>query len=95
MILQFQIGEIQSEMLVSNPNLLVLSYTRTMMAFLPFLGPVLISPTFAVRRSLRNDFMRGVSTDKKSRCTHPTAVEVPAQFARKPSLPSPGVSEAP
>jgi spermidine synthase len=33
--MQFQIGEIQSEMLVSDPNFLVLSYTRTMMAFLP------------------------------------------------------------
>jgi spermidine synthase len=31
--MQFQIGEIQSEMLASNPNFLVLSYTRTMMAF--------------------------------------------------------------
>jgi spermidine synthase len=34
--MQFQIGEIQSEMLVSDPNFLVLSYTRTMMAFLLF-----------------------------------------------------------
>jgi spermidine synthase len=34
--LQFQIGEIQSEMLAHNPNFLVLSYTRTMMAFLLF-----------------------------------------------------------
>jgi spermidine synthase len=34
--MQFRIGEIQSEMLVSNPNFLVLSYTRTMMAFLLF-----------------------------------------------------------
>jgi spermidine synthase len=34
--LQFQIGEIQSEMLASDPNFLVLSYTRTMMAFLLF-----------------------------------------------------------
>jgi spermidine synthase len=31
--LQFQIGEIQSEMLASNPDFLVLSYTRTMSAF--------------------------------------------------------------
>lgn len=34
--LQFQIGEIQSEMARSDPNILVLSYTRTMMAFLLF-----------------------------------------------------------
>jgi hypothetical protein len=34
--LQFQIGEIQSEMLLSDPNSLVLSYTRTMMAFQHF-----------------------------------------------------------
>jgi len=34
--LQFQIGEIQSEMLASDPDFLVLSYTRTMMAFLLF-----------------------------------------------------------
>jgi len=34
--LQFQIGEIQSQMLTSEPNFLVLSYTRTMMAFLLF-----------------------------------------------------------
>jgi len=34
--LQFQIGEVQSQMLVSDPNLLVLSYTRTMMAFVLF-----------------------------------------------------------
>jgi len=34
--MQFQIGEIQSKMLVSDPNFLVLSYTRTMMAFLHF-----------------------------------------------------------
>jgi spermidine synthase len=34
--LQFQIGEIQSEMLAGNPNFLVLSYTRTMMAFVLF-----------------------------------------------------------
>jgi spermidine synthase len=32
--LQFQIGEIQSEMLASDPDFLVLSYTRTMMAFM-------------------------------------------------------------
>ncbi len=32
--MQFQIGEIQSEMLMSDPNFLVLSYTRSMMAFL-------------------------------------------------------------
>ncbi|HWZ50761.1 MAG TPA: hypothetical protein VNW54_04785 [Granulicella sp.] len=32
--LQFQIGEIQSEMRISDPNRLVLSYTRTMMSFL-------------------------------------------------------------
>ena len=32
--LQFQIGEVQSEMLASDPDFLVLSYTRTMMAFL-------------------------------------------------------------
>ena len=32
--MQFRIGEIQSEMLVSDPTFLVLSYTRTMMAFL-------------------------------------------------------------
>jgi hypothetical protein len=32
--LQFQVGEIQSEMLASDPDFLVLSYTRTMMAFL-------------------------------------------------------------
>ncbi len=35
-ILQFQIGEIQSEMLASDPDCLVLSYTRTMMAFILF-----------------------------------------------------------
>jgi spermidine synthase len=34
--MQFQIGEIQSEMLASDPNFLVLSYTRTMMAFILF-----------------------------------------------------------
>lgn len=34
--LQFQIGEIQSEMLASDPNFLVLSYTRTMAAFTHF-----------------------------------------------------------
>lgn len=34
--MQFQIGEIQSEMLLSDPTCLVLSYTRTMMAFLFF-----------------------------------------------------------
>jgi len=34
--MQFQIGEIQSEMLLSDPNFLVLSYTRTMMDFLLF-----------------------------------------------------------
>jgi spermidine synthase len=34
--MQFRIGEIQSEMLVSDPNFLVLSYTRTMMTFLLF-----------------------------------------------------------
>src|SRR5260370_40455476 len=34
--LQFQIGEVQSEMLASDPNFLVLSYTRTMMAFMFF-----------------------------------------------------------
>jgi len=34
--LQFQIGEIQSEMLASEPNVLVLSYTRTMAAFTLF-----------------------------------------------------------
>jgi len=34
--MQFQIGEIQSEILMSDPNILVLSYTRTMMAFLLF-----------------------------------------------------------
>ena len=34
--LQFQIGEIQSQMLVSDPYYLVLSYTRAMMAFLLF-----------------------------------------------------------
>jgi spermidine synthase len=34
--LQFRLGEIQSEMLVSDPNFLVLSYTRTMMSFLLF-----------------------------------------------------------
>src|SRR6476620_10511874 len=34
--LQFQIGEIQSEMLASDPNFLVLSYTRTMVAFTLF-----------------------------------------------------------
>src|SRR5260370_33689643 len=34
--MQFQIGEIQSEMLASDPNSLVLSYTRTMMAFMLF-----------------------------------------------------------
>ncbi len=34
--MQFQIGEIQSEMLVSDPNFLTLSYTRTMMAFMLF-----------------------------------------------------------
>jgi spermidine synthase len=34
--LQFQIGEIQSEMLTNNPNFLALSYTRTMMAFMLF-----------------------------------------------------------
>jgi spermidine synthase len=33
MTLQFRIGEIQSEMLVSDPDFLMLSYTRTMMAF--------------------------------------------------------------
>ena len=32
--LQSQIGEVQSEMLASDPDFLVLSYTRTMMAFL-------------------------------------------------------------
>lgn len=34
--LQFQIGEIQSEMLASDPNFLVLSYTRTMVTFTLF-----------------------------------------------------------
>lgn len=34
--LQFKIGEVQSEMLASDPNYLVLSYTRMMMAFLFF-----------------------------------------------------------
>lgn len=34
--MQFQIGEIQSEMHVNDPNRLVLSYTQTMMAFLHF-----------------------------------------------------------
>jgi len=34
--MQFQIGEIQSEMLASDPNFLVLSYTRMMMAFTLF-----------------------------------------------------------
>ena len=34
--MQFQIGEIQSEMLASDPDFLVLSYTRTMMAFMLF-----------------------------------------------------------
>jgi len=34
--LQFRIGEIQSEMLASDPSFLVLSYTRTMMAFMLF-----------------------------------------------------------
>ncbi len=34
--LQFQIGEVQSQMLASDPNLLVLSYTRAMMSFLSF-----------------------------------------------------------
>jgi spermidine synthase len=34
--MQFRIGEVQSEMLVSDPNVLVLSYTRTMMDFLLF-----------------------------------------------------------
>ena len=34
--MQFRIGEIQSEMLESDPTFLVLSYTRTMMAFLLF-----------------------------------------------------------
>jgi spermidine synthase len=34
--LQFRIGEIQSEMLSSDPDYLVLSYTRTMMAFTLF-----------------------------------------------------------
>jgi spermidine synthase len=34
--LQFQIGEVQSQMLASDPNFLVLSYTRTMMAFMLF-----------------------------------------------------------
>jgi spermidine synthase len=34
--LQFHIGEIQSEMRASDPNLLVLSYTRTMAAFTLF-----------------------------------------------------------
>jgi spermidine synthase len=34
--LQFRIGEIQSEMLVSDPNFLVLAYTRTMMDFMIF-----------------------------------------------------------
>jgi hypothetical protein len=34
--LQFQIGEIQSQMLVNDPYYLVLSYTRAMMAFLLF-----------------------------------------------------------
>src|SRR5947209_13958684 len=36
MTLQFRIGEIQSEMLVSDPNFLVLSYTQTMMDFMLF-----------------------------------------------------------
>jgi hypothetical protein len=35
-ILQFQIGEVQSDMLTSDPDFLTLSYTRTMMAFLLF-----------------------------------------------------------
>ena len=34
--MQFRIGEIQSEMLASDPSFLVLSYTRTMMAFMLF-----------------------------------------------------------
>jgi spermidine synthase len=34
--LQFRIGEVQSEMFVSDPNFLVLPYTRTMMSFLLF-----------------------------------------------------------
>jgi spermidine synthase len=34
--MQFQIGEIQSEMLASDPNFLVLSYTSTLMAFMLF-----------------------------------------------------------
>jgi spermidine synthase len=34
--LQFHVGEIQSEMLASEPNVLVLSYTRTMVAFTLF-----------------------------------------------------------
>lgn len=34
--LQFQIGEVQSEMLASDPDFLVLSYTRKMMAFMLF-----------------------------------------------------------
>jgi spermidine synthase len=33
---QFKIGEIQSEMLASDPDFLALSYTRTMMAFMLF-----------------------------------------------------------
>jgi len=33
---QFHIGEVQSQMLASDPNFLVLTYTRTMMAFLLF-----------------------------------------------------------
>ena len=36
--LQFKIGEVQSEMLASDPNFLVLSYTRTMMAFMFFIS---------------------------------------------------------
>ena len=34
--MQFRIGEIQSEMLASDPSFLVPSYTRTMMAFMLF-----------------------------------------------------------
>jgi spermidine synthase len=37
MSLQFQIGEIQSEMRISDPNRLVLSYTRAMISFLHLL----------------------------------------------------------
>jgi spermidine synthase len=37
MSLQFQIGEIQSEMRISDPNFLVLSYTRAMISFLHLL----------------------------------------------------------